>query len=178
MEGEFNMKRSLGAKQKLNKKALTLAGVAILLVGAVAVNLFINRDKSKLPASDQEDAVAASAAATGFFESYRKDRESTRAQEIQYIDAIIAQGADADTLADAQQQKLNIVDNMEKEMTVENLLKAKGFRDAAVSLHTGAVNVIIDADELTDEQVAQVLDIVIRETGETAENVKVTTAGE
>ena len=38
------------------------------------------------------------------------------------------------------------------------------------------VNVIVDADALTDEQVAQILDIVLRETGETADNIKVSTA--
>ena len=65
---------------------------------------------------------------------------------------------------------------MEKELTVESLLKAKGFADAAVTLHRGAVNVILSAESLTEEQVAQVLDIVMRETGEPAENVKVTTA--
>lgn len=55
---------------------------------------------------------------------------------------------------------------MEKELTVESLLKAKGFADAAVTLHSGAVNVILSAESLSEEQVAQVLDIVMRETGE------------
>ena len=89
---------------------------------------------------------------------------------------IVEQGADAETLADAQQQKLNIVNFMEKELTVESLLKAKGFNDAAVTLHAGSVNVILSTESLTDEQVAQILDIVMRETGEGAENIKVTTA--
>ena len=38
------------------------------------------------------------------------------------------------------------------------------------------MNVILSAESLTEEQVAQVLDIVMRETGEPAESVKVTTA--
>ena len=38
------------------------------------------------------------------------------------------------------------------------------------------MNVILSAESLTDEQVAQILDIVMRETGEGAENIKVTTA--
>ena len=36
------------------------------------------------------------------------------------------------------------------------------------------LNGVLDA--LTDEQVAQILDIVLRQTGETAENIKVSTA--
>ena len=72
--------------------------------------------------------------------------------------------------------KLSIVENMEKEMTIESLLKAKGFADAAVTLHSGSINVILSAESLSEEQVAQVLDIILRETGESAENVKVSTA--
>ena len=53
----------------------------------------------------------------------------------------------------------------------------KGFNDSAVTFHYGSVNVIIDCDELTTEQIAQILDIVRRETGEPAGNIKVSPKG-
>ena len=166
-------------KEKINRKLVTVLGVSLLLVGAIAANVLIDREqavsKSRDIGSAGEDAVAASAAAN-FFVSFRNDRETTREQEIAYLDAVITQGADADTLADAQQQKLAIVDSMEKELTIESLIKAKGFSDAAVTLHKGSVNVILAAETLSDEQVAQVLDIILRETGESADNVKISTA--
>lgn len=170
-------------KNKVNKKVLTLAGVTLLLIGAIVANYVINGAKegeraAEVSAGVDESAqsVTVSTAQAGFFESFRTDRETTRAKEIEYIDTIIEQGADADTMADAQQQKLAIVENMEMEMTIESLLKAKGFSDAAVTLHAGSVNVILSAEALSEEQVAQVLDIILRETGENAENVKVSTA--
>ncbi len=176
------MKKWSGIRIRWNRKAWTLLGVALLLCGAIVANFVIgnnvDRDgaEATLPGGD-EDAVSTGATGTaGFFASFRSDRDTTREQEIEYLDAIIEQGADQETLADAQQQKLDIVDSMEKELTVESLLKAKGFADAAVTLHRGAVNVILSAESLTEEQVAQVLDIVMRETGEPAESVKVTTA--
>ncbi len=119
-------------------------------------------------------AVDSPVAGTDYFESFREERESVRALELQYLDEIIATSAsDAETLADAEAQKLSVIKNMEAEFTVENLVRAKGFRDAAVTFHSGTVNVVVDADSLSEEQVAQILDIVLRETGETAENVKV-----
>jgi len=75
----------------------------------------------------------------------------------------------------AQQQQMDIVACMEAEFTVESLLRAKGFNDAAVTYHRGAVNVVLRSAELSEQQAAQVLDIVCRETGEGAENVKITT---
>lgn len=172
------MKRMGTVRAKLNKKVLTLCGVMVVLIGAVAANLIINgKDKAgEGDAPDTAQAASSAAVQMTFFESFRLERDNTREQEIAYIDAIIEQGADAETMADAQTQKLSIVEGMEKEMTVESLLKAKGFADAAVTLHDGSVNVILSAEALSDEQVAQVLDIILRETGERAENVKITTA--
>lgn len=176
------MKRTGTIGAKLNRKVLTLCGVTVLLIGAVVTNLLVNRNKvdagETVPASGENVSEASSAAAVqlSFFESFRSERDNTRQQEIAYIDTIIEQGADAETMADAQQQKLSIVDSMEKEMTIESLLKAKGFTDAAVTLHEGSVNVVLAAETLADEQVAQVLDIVARETGEKAENIKINTA--
>ena len=89
---------------------------------------------------------------------------------MEYLDEVIAASAsDDETLADAQGQKLTLVENMEKEFTVESLIKAKGFEDAAVTFHA------VKADELSDKQVAQILEITKKETGEPAENIKVMT---
>ena len=176
------MKRMTTVQAKMNRKVLTLAGVAVLLIGAVAVNLLLTKEKGKADGAQEVAADAVSETSTssavqmGFFESFRSERDLTREQEIAYIDTIIEQGADAETMADAQQQKLDIVERMEKEMTVESLLKAKGFPDAAVTLHAGSVNVVLSSETLSDEQVAQVLDIIVRETAEKTENIKITTA--
>ena len=64
-------------------------------------------------------------------------------------------------------------ENMEAEFTIENLLRAKGFSDAAVTFHKGSVNVVVDSPQLSSEQVAQILDVVTRETGESADNIKI-----
>ena len=178
------MKRTGTVRTKLNGKVLTLCGVIVVLIAAVVVNqVVVKNQEGGDGAGAQVNADAASEASSSgvlqqmtFFESFRSERDTTRAQEIAYIDSIIEQGADAETMADAQQQKLSIVNHMEKEMTVESLLKAKGFSDAAVTLHAGSVNVVLSAETLSEEQVAQVLDIVVRETGEKTENVKITTA--
>lgn len=163
---------------KLARKVMTLAGVMVLLIGAVAVNIVSKaKQKAALEAESTAAAETASSAAVtlSYFDSFRRERDETREAEIGYIDTIIEQGADAETMADAQSEKLSIVNSMEKEMTMESLLKAKGFSDAAITLHEGSVNVVLSAETLTDEQVAQVLDIIIRESGEKAENIKITT---
>lgn len=170
------------AKKYLNKRVLTLVGVCVLLVGAIVANIVLNNQNANTVETSGgdnslEDAVSTSTLSGGnFFEIYKTERDSVRTQEIAYLDAIVAQGADTETLSDAQQQKLTLIHCMEIELTVESLIRAKGFNEVAVSMHEGSVNVIVGANALTDEQVAQILDIVLTETSETAENVKVSTS--
>ena len=167
-------------KKYLNKRVLTVFGLCLLVAAAVVTNLIINRSQTEQTVSTHDDTITAvSAHSTGidtnFFASYREERDSVRTQELAYLDAIVSQGADTETLSDAQKQKLELVNAMETELTVENLVRAKGFSDVIVSIHDGNVNVVVGAGKLTDEQVAQILDIVLRETGKRAENVKIST---
>jgi len=175
------MKETMNRYRKfLNKRVLTAVGLCLLLVAAVLTNVLINRSRTEeTEARASNDAVQVSSIGRtsdpNFFAAYREERDGVRTQELAYLDAIVAQGADAETLADAQKQKLSLVNAMETELTVENLVRSKGFSDVIVSMHEGSVNVVVGADTLSDEQVAQILDIVLRETGESAENVKIST---
>lgn len=173
-----------------NRKYVLAAALVLALAAIIWWNTSVQRRSAADDADLQEQRTSAvsfesieseavetgtvSAAGTDYFKAFREERESVRALEIEYLDEIISTaGEDSETLTDAQQQKLSLVNSMEAELTVENLIRAKGFRDVAVTFHSGTVNVIVDTDTLSEEQVAQILDIVLRETGETAENVKV-----
>ena len=68
-----------------------------------------------------------------------------------------------------------ITDVAEKEMASEILLEAKGFADVVVSITDGAVDVVVNAVELTEAQRAQIEDIVIRKTGISAESIFIST---
>ena len=165
----------------LNKRVLTAVGLCLLLAAAVVTNILVNREKDQTAQTGAQRAPevaqvsAQNGTQTDFFAAYRDERDSVRTRELAYLDAIVAQGADTETLSDAQKQKLELVNAMETELTVENLVRAKGFTDVIVSIHKGNISVVVGSDSLNDEQVAQILDIVLRETGKSAENVKIST---
>lgn len=174
-------------KFKFNKKVAILVLVGILFAGAVYLNWALNKSKPdpnslKPNAEDTFSGDEGNAGeeadnenpAMGYFEAFRRDRDDVRAREIEYIDEVIATSAsDAETLRDAQEKKLALVENMEKEFIIENLVKAKGFNDVAVTFQSGKVNVIVDKEVLESAEVAQILDIVIRETGKGANDVRI-----
>ena len=169
--------------KKAGYSALILALTGILFVGAVVFNAVSGSKGSKkenaqnVPVNDEAQEVSANVQPVNYFSAFREDRETTRTQEMAYLDAIIADpNSDAEALEEAQQRKLTMITCMEAEFTIESLLRAKGFNDAAVTFHGNSVSVVVDAAKLSDEQAAQILEIVTRESGLKAENVTVSSS--
>ena len=160
---------------RINKKVLVIAGLAILLAVTGVLNWKFTADKK---ARQQAEGNGGTEQTVSSFADFRTERERVRTQELTSIDSIINnENTDTQTLAEAQKMKLELTDTMEKELLIEGLLKAKGFEDAVITISDAAVNVIVKQKDLTKQQVAQVLEIVLREAGDiSAENVKISEA--
>ncbi len=71
-------------------------------------------------------------------------------------------------------EKINEINNTKNGiMIAENLITAKGFEDAVIFVNEGSISVIIKADELKEEQVAQIQNIVSRELNAKAESIHI-----
>lgn len=76
---------------------------------------------------------------------------------------------------DAVNTMVEMTSIAEKETAAEILLQAKGFTDVVVSINEDAVDVVVNATELSDVQRAQIEDIVKRKTEIGAENIIIST---
>ena len=113
-------------------------------------------------------------AAQDTFAAYRQERASARAQELSMLEEIIAdESAGTETIAQAQAQKLALVQSMETETSLEALLRARGFESALVSAKPGSVTVVVGGGTLSDAQAVQILDITVDETQQAAEDIKI-----
>ena len=63
----------------------------------------------------------------------------------------------------------------ENENAAEILLEAKGYEGVVVSISDTEVDVVVNAESITEQQVAQIEDIVSRKTGITADGIVITT---
>ena len=151
----------IGQSLKANrKKIIVVCTMVALLIGTGCLNYFLN---VKTSGNNNDDVVQEQE--QSFFETYRTDRESTRNQEIAYLDEIIASASSTETaILDAESQKLNITSSMETELVLEGLIKAKGFEDCIVTMSTENVNIVVMDEDLTLEEAAQILNIVETET--------------
>lgn len=131
-------------------------------------------DGYEITEDDEVEDVSTTSAKGSFFANYRIERENTRKKEIEVIREIVDNpNSDAEMKKEAQAQLLEIADNMEKELLIEGLIKAKGFEDTIVMMSKNSVNVIVNRSELKPEEVAQILDIVKRESGKSADSIKI-----
>ncbi|MDR0855092.1 MAG: SpoIIIAH-like family protein, partial [Christensenellaceae bacterium] len=112
------------------KKAIVLVSMVLLLAATGVLNYFINVNLQK-----QEDAVPTGLVSQPvFFDDFRDVRSVTRETELEELDNIIATAATAETVAQAEAQKLHITMARETEFMLESLIKARGFDDAVVTI--------------------------------------------
>ena len=72
---------------------------------------------------------------------------------------------------DSEQEKKRITGYMEKELAVESLIKSKNLPSSYVVITEGSVSVTVDKQELDTNTVAKICDIVMRETGRSADKI-------
>lgn len=106
-------------------------------------------------------------------------KEQTRAKNKETLMEIInSAGITDEQKQDAINSMVEMTEIAEKETAAEILLEAKGFSDVVVSINEEAVDVVVNAAELSDAQRAQIEDIVKRKTDISAENVIISTVSQ
>lgn len=133
-----------------------------------------SKNNSRGTDTDNSNDNVLSVSSSNFFRDYRFEREHIRQDEIGYINKIIDNPeSKKEIVEEAQKQLLELTTNMENEMAIETLIKAKGFDDVIAIINNRNISVIVDKPELEPDEVAQILHIVTRQTGEMPENIKI-----
>ena len=142
------------------KKIIILSVMVALLLVTGYVNVALN---SSLSSNVTETSATTNA---NFYTTYRNEREATRTQEIQFYDSIIASATSSDEAKEeAEENKLNLIAQMEKELVTEGIIRGKGFSDAIVTTSSSNVNVFVQSAELTSGEVAQITSVVTQQLG-------------
>ena len=176
---------------KNNKNLFLVIGLVALLVVVAIINYSLSDGTMKnleeaadsgsqinddgLKSTDLQVPVIATGDSLN---AYKVDRQDVRLKEVAYLDSIIEnEKTDQEVLNEAQRQKIEITKTMEIELTVEGLIKAKGYDDAIVTVQATSVNVVVRAESLSEKQAAEILDIVKTETGKPSNVIKIMPQG-
>lgn len=150
---------------KKRTKIIILSAMVLLLGVTAYLNVVLNSS------INNSDPVVET---SSYFQTYRSDRESMRDQEMLYYDAIIASDTSSEeAISNAEEARLDLISQMEKELVVEGLIKAKGFEDCVITMSDGNVNAVVKAASLTSEQVAQIVSVIQTELSTNLANIKI-----
>lgn len=108
-----------------------------------------------------------------YFIEYRLSRDKLRATLIDRLNEIINnENTKEDIRASAQNEIIALGQVAELELSIEGLIKAKGFEDALVFLGDNSVRIVVSVNELTEQDVVKIFEIVKNETSIEASNIK------
>ena len=166
---------------------LLLAGLGdAQLVSANAIdsnNIIENLQTESMPiVANQENTnqvtqeTSTNATNDDYFTRSKLERETMYSQMLETYTGILENEKISSEQKDIAENEIkNINDTKNAIMVVENLLGTKGFENIIVFVNNPSINVVIKAEELTTEQVAQVQNIVQRELKTDIENIHITT---
>ncbi len=109
---------------------------------------------------------------SSYFIESRLERDKKRSEMVTNLNNIINnQNTSEEMRTEALNIKLGTITNTEKEAFIENMIIAKGFNDTIVYLNGQSINIVVDSENLTEKDVAQIVDIVKRETDIIMDNI-------
>lgn len=155
----------IASNQVEEKDENTTLGDATFVNGTALVPNEIAKETKTEPITNTKD---------DYFTNSKLERENMYSQTITSYQKIIDSteiSAEQKTIAQNEIIKLNNEKN--SIMIMENLIKAKGFSDVIIFINNDSVNVIIEADTLSAEAVAQIQNIVSRELNTEINNIHI-----
>lgn len=135
-----------------------------------------NNDASSPEGAEQAEDQETFGVKKNYFDTARLNRQESRDNSISLLKAAAAdEKASQEAIDDANKQLQQIAANALTESTIENLVIAKGYSDCVAFVNGESVSVVIagTGDGLENSDIAKVTDIVMEETGLSADKIKI-----
>ena len=111
---------------------------------------------------------------TEYFTASKLSRDTMYSQMLESYQKILENAEIPETQKTIAQNEIkNINTTRNAIMISENLIQNKGFENVLIFMNSDSANIIVEADELTTEQIAQIQNIVTRELNVKIENVHI-----
>lgn len=171
------------------KRGIVLAAVLLMVGGAVFLNWRYSdtvAESGKIlgettrvsgEVSEEKEAPAKS----NYFATARLSRQQVRDSAISLLeDAAAKEGAEQSVLNEASEGIQTLAAFTVAEAQIENLVTAKGYADCVAFMSDESISVVVASGgaELTEQDVARIMDIVMNETGYKATQIKILESAE
>lgn len=126
-------------------------------------NTIVEENQNEIETTTTTNSKA-SAETKEYFSSSRLNRETMYSQMIESYQKILENETISETQKSIAQTEIQNINNTKnKIMICENLIKTKGIEDLVIFVNDKSISVIVRADKLEQEQIAQIQNIIERE---------------
>ena len=166
--------------KKMRRGIVYSCCLAVICLIGLGVISFINENQAKV---DRSNAMQVTkqvvseqiipVASPDFFTEYRLERDKVRSERSDILREVVKNAKSDDARQRAQDSVLKLILEKQRELEMENLIKAKGFSDALVFFRDNSVSAIVKTNSLSREEVIQVADIISRVAGVKPEDITI-----
>ena len=167
-----------GTEEELDKMANI--GDAQLVSSNDIVNEAVNNTENDKTENTINNTVATSSTTAkttnngDYFKTSKLERDTMYSQMIETYEKVLNSDNSLETQKQSATDEIKkINDTKNSIMICENLIQTKGFENSVIFVNGESVSVIIEASELSKEQVAQIQNIISREMNAKAENIHI-----
>lgn len=124
--------------------------------------------------SSEKDDVTETAAEPEYFTEAKLAKENSRSRALEILNQTAAnESFDSEIRQQAQSKIVSIAENTEKETLIENLAKAKGYKNISVYIDGENVEVIVKKDNFSSDDAKTIKEIITSELDIPAKNIKI-----
>ena len=131
---------------------------------------FVSSEQTEVEEETKETAVT-----TGeYFTEAKMSKDNARSKALEILNqTAINESFDADERKQAQNKIVSMAENTEKEAIIENIARAKGYKDISVYIDGESVEIIVKKNNFSAEDVKTIKELVTAELDTSAKNIKI-----
>ncbi|MDD6214041.1 MAG: SpoIIIAH-like family protein [Firmicutes bacterium] len=132
-------------------------------------------ENGKKDSADKTEKTAQTSAADGeYFTEAKLAKDNSRSKALEILNQTATnESFDGDVRKQAQDKIISMAENTEKETIIENVAKAKGYKDISVYIDGESVEIIVKKTNLSSDDVKTIKEIVTSELETSAKNIKI-----
>lgn len=109
-----------------------------------------------------------------YFTTSKLERDTMYSQMLETYEKVLNSSNSLETQKQSATDEITKINNTKNSIMIcENLIQTKGFENSIIFVNGDSISVVIRADTLSKEQVAQVQNIISREMNAKAENIHI-----
>ena len=109
-----------------------------------------------------------------YFSTSKLERDSMYSQMLETYTNVLNSSNSLETQKQSAQEEITKINNIKNSIMIcENLIKTKGFENSIIFVNGDSISIVIEDEQLSPEEVAQIQNIISREMSAKIENIHI-----